>query len=198
MAETTADVRRDIELTRERMSNTIAELERKLNVMEVVREHPWPSIALAAGAGFLISRSGVDVKAAAGAAASTVAATRGAGGRLAPVLDDFMARVLGGLNEVLEQRADMVVGELKRVLGAPATGGVAAAGAAAAASRNAMHRAVPQSEPPVTGDRWQTVAGGVPAAGVPAAAAASGSAFQGESRDQPNSQVDRGTIQRAD
>ena len=32
MAETTADVRRDIELTRERMSSTLAELEQKLNV----------------------------------------------------------------------------------------------------------------------------------------------------------------------
>ena len=43
MVETTADVRRDIELTRERMSSTLAELERKLNVTEVVRDHPWPA-----------------------------------------------------------------------------------------------------------------------------------------------------------
>ena len=50
MAETTADVRRDIEMTRERMSDTIAQLERKLNLLEVVREHPWPSVALAASA----------------------------------------------------------------------------------------------------------------------------------------------------
>jgi hypothetical protein len=48
MAETTADVRRDIELTRERMSDTLAQLEQKLNVMQVVRDHPWPAIALAA------------------------------------------------------------------------------------------------------------------------------------------------------
>ena len=47
MAETTDDVRRDIELTRERMSSTLAELEHKLNVMEMVKANPWPAIALA-------------------------------------------------------------------------------------------------------------------------------------------------------
>ena len=51
MAETTDDVRRDIELTRERMSSTFAELEHKLNVMEMVKNNPWPAIALAVGAG---------------------------------------------------------------------------------------------------------------------------------------------------
>ena len=58
MVETTADVRRDIELTRERMSSTLAELEHKLNVAEVVRDHPWPALALAFGAGVLLSGSG--------------------------------------------------------------------------------------------------------------------------------------------
>ena len=46
MAETTADVRRDIELTRERMSTTLQQLEQKLNVMQVVRDNPWPALAL--------------------------------------------------------------------------------------------------------------------------------------------------------
>ena len=42
MAETTADVRRDIEMTRERMSNTLADLEKKLNakVQATVRVVP--------------------------------------------------------------------------------------------------------------------------------------------------------------
>ena len=65
MAETTADVRRDIELTRERMSSTLAQLERKLNLGEMVREHPWPALGLALGAGLLLSGSRADVKAAA-------------------------------------------------------------------------------------------------------------------------------------
>src|SRR3954468_17476894 len=65
MVETTADVRRDIELTRERMSSTLAELEQKLNLTQVVKDHPWPAVALAVGAGILLSRSGADLKAAA-------------------------------------------------------------------------------------------------------------------------------------
>ena len=62
MAETTADVRRDIEQTRERMSTTLTELEQRLNVMQVVREHPWPALALAFGAGLALSASGRDRK----------------------------------------------------------------------------------------------------------------------------------------
>ena len=50
MAETTADVRRDIELTRERMSTTLQQLENKLNVKQVVRDNPWPALAIAVGA----------------------------------------------------------------------------------------------------------------------------------------------------
>ena len=74
MAETTADVRRDIELTRERMSTTIEQLEQKLNVTQMVRDHPWPALALAFGAGVALSGSRSDVK----AAAATLAATKGA------------------------------------------------------------------------------------------------------------------------
>lgn len=55
MAETTADVRREIEVTRERMSSTISQLERKVNVIHMVREHPWPAMAAAVAAGVLLS-----------------------------------------------------------------------------------------------------------------------------------------------
>lgn len=118
MAETTADVRRDIELTRERMSDTILELERKLDVSQIVRDHPWPAIALAAGAGFLLSGTRADVKAA-GAAATTVSATKGKASRLGPVLDDLVSKVLTGINDALQQRADELVDELKLAIGAP-------------------------------------------------------------------------------
>jgi hypothetical protein len=120
MAETTADVRRDIELTRERMSETIAELEDRVNVMKVVREHPWPVIALAAGAGFVLARSKADVK----AAAASVAATGGARTKVASLLDDLAARVITEVTAAANERVDAWVSELKDAI-------VGAAGAAA-------------------------------------------------------------------
>src|SRR5918911_540612 len=118
MAETTADVRRDIELTRERMSTTLAQLERKLNVMQIVRDHPWPSLGLAFGAGILLSGSKVDVK----AAAASVAATKGASSRLGGVLDELVANVVTTVNGAFQQRVDGWLNELKGAIGAPTPG----------------------------------------------------------------------------
>jgi len=115
MAETTADVRRDIELTRERMSSTLAELEQKMNVGQMVKEHPWPALALAVGAGFLLSRSSADLK----AAAATVTATKGASSKVGEALDDMMASLLTGVHGALEDRIAGWVGEIKDAIGAP-------------------------------------------------------------------------------
>ncbi len=120
MAETTADVRRDIELTRERMSTTLDELERKLNVVELVRDHPWPALALAVGAGVLLSGSAADVK----AAAATVTATKGASGKLGAALDDMVASLVSGVHSALDTRVDGWVNELKGAIGATASSGM--------------------------------------------------------------------------
>lgn len=64
---------------RDRMSDTAAELEdrlmapvdavkQKLDVVQLVREHPWPSLAVAVGAGVAVAASGADRKAASAAA----------------------------------------------------------------------------------------------------------------------------------
>jgi hypothetical protein len=115
MAETTADVRRDIELTRERMSDTLMQLEQKLNLMQVVKDHPWPALAVAFGAGVLLSGSRADVK----AAAATVAATHGASNRLGPVLDDLVSNVMTGVTQAFQHRVESLVDELKVAIGAP-------------------------------------------------------------------------------
>ena len=115
MAETTADVRRDIELTRQRLSTTLDELERKLNVVQLVRDHPWPALALAVGAGVLLSGSGADVK----AAAATVGATKGASSKLATALDDVVATLLTGVHSAFDERVTSWVDELKGAIGAP-------------------------------------------------------------------------------
>lgn len=116
MAETTADVRRDIEMTRERMSDTLDQLEAKLNVSRFVRDNPWPAVALAFGAGLVLSGSRADVK----AAAASVAATRGASSRLAPMLDDVVAQFVTAVREGFETRVEQLVGEVKQAIGAPA------------------------------------------------------------------------------
>jgi hypothetical protein len=115
MAETTADVRRDIEVTRERMSSTIEELEQKLNVKQMVKENPWPALALAFGAGVLLSGSKADVK----AAAATVAATKGASSKLGVALDDVVATLMSGVTDAINGRVDQWVSEVKTVLAAP-------------------------------------------------------------------------------
>ena len=126
MAETTADVRRDIEMTRERMSTTLAQLEQKLNVTQLIRDHPWPALAVALGAGVALSGTKADVK----AAAATVAATEGASGKVGvlldqtgqkvgSVLDEAVARLLNGVNEAIQSRLDLWIDELKVAIGAP-------------------------------------------------------------------------------
>jgi len=115
MAETTADVRRDIELTRERMSSTLAQLEHKLNVMELVRDHPWPALAAAVGVGVLLSGSSADVK----AAAATAAATRGASNRIGPALDDIVANLVTAVSVAFQDRVQGWVNEIKDAIGAP-------------------------------------------------------------------------------
>ena len=118
MAETTADVRRDIEMTRERMSTTLAQIEQKMNLMQVVRDHPWPAIAVAVGAGVLLSGSRADIK----AAGATVAATRGASSKIGTVLDDVVANLMSGVSQAFQGRVDSFVNEIKESLGAPTDG----------------------------------------------------------------------------
>jgi hypothetical protein len=119
MAETTADVRRDIELTRERMSDTLAQLEQKMNLMQIVRDHPWPAIAIAVAAGALLAGSGSDVK----AAAATVGATKGASNRIGSLLDDAVSSLVTGAHDAFQGRLEGWVNELKTAIGAQATNG---------------------------------------------------------------------------
>ena len=117
MAETTADVRRDIELTRERMSDTLTQLEHKLNVMQVVKDHPWPALAVAVAAGALLAGSRSDVR----AAAATVGATKGASNKVGQLLDDAVASLVGGVHGAFQSKLESWVNELKSSLGATNT-----------------------------------------------------------------------------
>jgi len=131
-------VKRDIEQTRTRISDTLEELENKLNVVQIVKDNPWPALALAVGAGVLLSGTKADVK----AAAATVVATKGASGRVGTVLDDLVAQVVQGFHSAFEQRIQSLAGEVKRAIGAPLAGGSTrqsnASSYAGAGNNNAM------------------------------------------------------------
>lgn len=75
MDDSIKDVRRDIAETRARLSDTLAELDSRVdkvkhavthtaNPMPAIREHPWLALGVALGAGIAIGMSGADRKAA--------------------------------------------------------------------------------------------------------------------------------------
>jgi hypothetical protein len=105
MPETTTEVRAEIENTRARMSGAIAELERKVDVSQKVKENPWLSVGLAFGAGVVLSASRVDVK----AAKVTTSATRDTGTKLGGALDGVVAALIGGVTEAFHSRIDGMV-----------------------------------------------------------------------------------------
>lgn len=118
MAETTAEVRRDIEQARARMTDTLQELEQKLNVVQMVKNNPWPALAVAVGAGILLSGSRADMR----AAAATVHATKGAGTRISSVFDNLVSSVIFGMQSAIEHRIDKVATDVKRAVVAPLVG----------------------------------------------------------------------------
>jgi hypothetical protein len=108
MPETTTEVRADIEQTKARMSNAIAELERKVDLTQKIREHPWASIGVAFGAGVALSASSADVK----AARVTSDATRQTGTKLGTALDGIVASLVAAVTTAVHERIDGAVNEV--------------------------------------------------------------------------------------
>jgi hypothetical protein len=131
MPETTTEVRADIEQTRERMSGAIAELERKVDVTQRVRDHPWAAVAVAFGAGVALSTSKADVK----AAQVTSQATKDTGSKLGVALDGVVAALIAGVTEAFHSRIDGMVEEVVTSI-----------------RGNSSERAIRRSEPPIRAD----------------------------------------------
>jgi hypothetical protein len=108
MPETTTEVRADIEQTRERMTSAIAELERKVDVTQKVRDHPWAAVAVAFGAGVALSTSKADVR----AAQVTSQATRDTGSKLGGALDGVVAALIAGATQAFHSRIDGMVADV--------------------------------------------------------------------------------------
>jgi len=90
-------------------------LEQKMNVTQIVKNNPWPALAVAIGAGVLLSGSRADVK----AATATVVATKGASSRVGTVLDELVAQVVEGFQSAIEHKIEGLANDVKRAIGAP-------------------------------------------------------------------------------
>ena len=84
----------------------------------MVRDNPWPALAIAVGAGVLLSRSRTDAR----PAEPTVAATRGVTSRPGSVLDSVVASLVGGLHDAFESRIISMVHDLKSAVGSSRPG----------------------------------------------------------------------------
>lgn len=89
MTDSISSVRHDIAQSRERMTETIDEIDiqiservtaakRKVDVMRLAREHPWPALGVALALGTLIGGTAADEKAAAATASAAKRAARAA------------------------------------------------------------------------------------------------------------------------
>jgi hypothetical protein len=108
MGETTTEVRAEIEQTRARMSGAIAELERKVDVTQRVRDHPWSAVGVAFGAGIALSASRADVR----AAKVTADATKQTGSKIGAALDAVIAALITDVAEAFQSRIDGAVKEI--------------------------------------------------------------------------------------
>lgn len=108
MGETTTEVRAEIEQTRARMSGAIDELERKVDVTQRVRDHPWSAVGVAFGAGIALSASRADVK----AAKVTADATKETGSKIGTALDGVVAALIAGIAEAFQSRVDGAVKDI--------------------------------------------------------------------------------------
>ena len=108
MAETTTEVRADIEQTKARMSGAIAALEQKVDVAQRVRDHPWAAVGVAFAAGVALSASRADVK----AAKVTADATKGTGSKLGFALDGVVAALVAGVAQAFHSRIDGMVSDV--------------------------------------------------------------------------------------
>lgn len=125
-----AATREEISAVRDRMSDTVAAIEaqvservdsvkERLDVMQVVRDHPWPALAVALGAGIAIAATGADRKAASATADASRSAAKASADAVKSGVRAVKSKVQGGETDT-SQPADhspsrthgMIVGAL--------------------------------------------------------------------------------------
>ncbi|MEO8945991.1 MAG: DUF3618 domain-containing protein [Gemmatimonadaceae bacterium] len=117
MAETSDEIRRQIEDTRARIGGTIAALEHKIDPKRIVDEHPLTIVGVAFGAGLLLSTTGATGRAAREVTTQVRAGAHkinsGAGTALDGIVDAIVgaatATITTKMNELLQVMFDSAV-----------------------------------------------------------------------------------------
>lgn len=134
MAETSNEIRRQIEDTRARIGSTIAALEQKVDPHRVIDEHPLTLVGVAFGAGLLMATTGAT-----GRAVSEVKEhVREGAGRInnnaGSALDGVLNAVIGAATATITSKMTEV---LQLVLGAAGSGNSKTASRSGATARAA-------------------------------------------------------------
>jgi len=139
------------------MSDTLTQLEQKLNIMQVVKDNPWPALAVAVAAGALLAGSRSDLK----AAAATVGATKGASNKVGEMLDDAVATLVGGVHGAFQSKLESWVNDLKSSLGATSVGAAGNRATAALGAGNGSSRSFEASSVATAGTMGASDSAGI-------------------------------------
>jgi hypothetical protein len=116
MAETSEQIRRDLERTRARVGGTIAALERKVNPRHVLDDHPVAAVGAAFGVGVLLGATGAPQKAVVGAAHEVREQFRSgaehASRRTGNIVDELVQTVLSTASAAITAKLTQALGNI--------------------------------------------------------------------------------------
>ena len=101
----------------ERLTEALGDLDRRYQVSQRIKDHPWPAIAVAAGIGYALAESSVDR----GASSATAEATTGIRSSATTLIDELAGAATGALSQMVHGQLQNLVDELKQAIGAPTT-----------------------------------------------------------------------------
>lgn len=105
MAQTSDQIRRELERTRERVGDTIAALEQKVNPRRVLDSHPLVLVGVAFGTGVLLATTGAARRTARDVGAKLQDGAREANFNAGVALDRILASVTQAAAEALTAKA---------------------------------------------------------------------------------------------
>ena len=104
MAETSHEIRRQIDATRKRLGTSIAALEQKVDPRRVVDEHPLTLVAVAFGTGILLATTGATSRAAREVREQVRGGAHAVNDRAGTVLDGAVGAVLSAVTAAITSR----------------------------------------------------------------------------------------------